>query len=157
MSQKEHRIVLNRPVQNNELTLVHRIVKSIDLETQGFYFYIDIGKEPKDIITIYKYKEDIILWISDVLGVTATEALYCEGAFPGFYIDLNMYLYDNYIGNVKRYVCLTSEVAIDGTEEYMPEIFCDNLNQAEYYFYDVANVQNIIEVYEEDDRGDYMI
>lgn len=157
--------VVNRPVYRNELVLVHKIIKDLeDSKEDGsiLYCYIDLGRDkiktPKEKINIYTFEPDLILWTADLLGVGTRDAIYCEGAHAGYIFDLNMFLYDNFIGDIRRFVCLTNESIINSEESLLyPEVFCQNIQHALFYFQNIAKLEDIIEVYEEDDRGDYIV
>ena len=157
--------VVNRPVYRNEIVLLHSIIRDLENSREDdteLYCYIDLGqkkiKTAKELINIYTFDPDLILWTQEMLGVTTREAIYCEGAHAGYVFDLNMFLYDNFIGDIKRFVCLTSESIMNSEESMLyPEVFCEHIQHALFYFENIAKLEDIIEVYEEDDRGDYIV
>ena len=60
-------------------------------------------------------------------------------------------LYQNHLGDVKRYVALTSDTLLDNSL-YEPEIYVKTFAMAVEYFTDVVKIKSIIDIYEEDDR-----
>jgi hypothetical protein len=154
------RVVVNRLPFNGEYPLLSELVKTID-EKEGSehgYYYIDMGKTKvsgtKQIL-VTRFAENIILWLCDLFKITVKQAIYLEGAFSGLIFEYYMLLYDLEIDGVSRYVCLTDEALIENLDPILyPEVFCETLDQAQFYFINVAVINNIIDIYEEDDRYD---
>lgn len=154
------RVVVNRLPFNGEYPVLTKLVKSIG-EKEGSdlgYYYIDMGKTKvsgtKQIL-VTRFAENIILWLCDSFNITVKQAIYLEGAFPGLIFEYYVLLYNLEIEGVHRYVCLTDEALIENFDPILyPEVYCETLDQAQFYFSKVAVIDNIIDVYEEDDRYD---
>jgi hypothetical protein len=154
------RVVVNRLPFNGEYPVLKELVKSLD-EKEGSelgYYYIDLGKSRVSgtrQILVTRFAENIILWLCDLFKITTKQAIYLEGAFSGLIFEYYMTLYELGIGKSSRYVCLTDDDVINNIDPMLySEVFCETLDQAEFYFSKVAGVDYIIDVYEEDDRYD---
>lgn len=160
MSLNPDHVVINRRIYNGEYPIVMRLLKDLSSKenSEEGYYYIDIGKTKiKNIrqILVTRFAENIILWLCESFNISIKQAIYMEGAFPGLIFEYYITLYDLEIEGVKRYVCLTDEALINNMDPFLyPEVFCETLEQAQFYFSNVSGMDNIIDVYEEDDRNE---
>lgn len=162
MSLDPEKVVINRAIYSNEYDILRELIKDIgsqDNAEEG-YFYIDAGSarvRSTGEVRVTRFSENIILWLSDCFNISNKDSIYMEGAFPGLIFEYYMFLYDLDIKGIKRFVCLTDMGLVDEVNSILfPEIFCETLEQAVFYFTNVANIETIIDVYEEDDRMDLL-
>lgn len=146
------RIVISRSVNEEEhKQLIALLSDLVTSKKDDRYYYIHLGKGTIGDLAVYEFTESLINWNCKVLGVGPRAATFVEGRFPGYIFDLNYMLYQNHLGDVKRYVALTSDTLLDNSL-YEPEIYVKTFAMAVEYFTDVVKLKSIIDIYEEDDR-----
>ncbi len=146
------RIVISRTVDKVEHVKLLDILSSILDDKKGdSYYYIDIGDVVGYDIEVYSFSENLIEWDCEVLNIGPRAATMMEGRYPNFLWDLNYLLYRHHIGDIKRYIALTSDYIMAVTSE-PPEIFVNTFAQAVDFFTKVADIKGVIDIYEEDDR-----
>lgn len=147
------KIVISRTIDKAEHVKLLDILNSVlRKEDEYDYIYVDLGDSVVNYdVEIYSFSEALIYWTADVLGVGLRAATLNQGMFPNYIFDLNYFLYTKHIEPVKRFIAITSDTLLDSSLEE-PEVFVDNYSLAYDYFINVAKIQNIIDIYEEDDR-----
>ena len=147
------KIVISRTIDKVEHVRLLDILNSVLVnEERDEYIYVDLGE---DILTfdvkIYSFSDALVEWTASVLGVGHRAATLNQGMFPNYIFDLNYMLYQMNVGDIKRFIAVTSDTLLDDSLEE-PEIFVSSFAYAVQYFQDVAQIKNIIDIYEEDDR-----
>ena len=147
------KIVISRTIDKVEHVRLLDILNSVLVnEERDEYIYVDLGE---DILTfdvkIYSFSDALVEWTASVLGVGHRAATLNQGMFPNYIFDLNYMLYQMNVGDIKRFIAVTSDTLLDDSLEE-PEIFVSSFAHAVQYFQDVAQIKNIIDIYEEDDR-----
>ena len=147
------KIVISRTIDKVEHVRLIDILNSVlENEERDEYIYVDLGE---DILTfdvkIYSFSDALVEWTASVLGVGHRAATLNQGMFPNYIFDLNYMLYQMNVGDIKRFIAVTSDTLLDDSLEE-PEIFVSSFAYAVQYFQDVAQIKNIIDIYEEDDR-----
>lgn len=147
------KIVISRTIDKVEHVRLLDILNSVlENEERDEYIYVDLGE---DILTfdvkIYSFSDALVEWTASVLGVGHRAATLNQGMFPNYIFDLNYMLYQMNVGDIKRFIAVTSDTLLDDSLEE-PEIFVSSFAHAVQYFQDVAQIKNIIDIYEEDDR-----
>lgn len=147
------KIVISRTVDKVEHVRLLDILNSVLVnEERDEYIYVDLGEDVLSYdVKIYSFSDALVEWTAEVLGVGHRAATLNQGMFPNYIFDLNYMLYQMNIGDVKRFIAVTSDTLLDDSLEE-PEIFVSSFSHAVQYFQDVAQIKNIIDIYEEDDR-----
>lgn len=147
------KIVISRTIDKVEHVKLLDILNSVLLkEEKDEYIYVDLGDDVLSFdVEIYSFSNSLIEWTASVLEVTPRAATLNQGMFPNYIFDLNYMMYKINIGNIKRFIAVTSDTLLDNSLEE-PEIFVSNYAHAVEYFNEVAQIKNIIDIYEEDDR-----
>ncbi len=145
------KIVISRSVSKHEHVKLLDILNSVLEPETDVYYFIDLGEVISYDLKIYSFTKELIEWDCKVLGVGPRAATFMEGRYPHFIFDHNYLLYRNNIGPVKRYVATTSDYIMNVVDE-QPEVFVSTFELAVDYFTKIANIQGIIDIYEEDDR-----
>lgn len=147
------KIVISRTVDKVEHVRLLDILNSVLInEERDEYIYVDLGEDVLSYdVKIYSFSDALVEWTAEVLGVGYRAATLNQGMFPNYVFDLNYMLYQMNIGDIKRFIAVTSDTLLDDSLEE-PEIFVSSFSHAVQYFQDVAQIKNIIDIYEEDDR-----
>ena len=147
------KIVISRTVDKVEHVRLLDILNSVLVnEERDEYIYVDLGEDVLSYdVKIYSFSDALVEWTAEVLGVGHRAATLNQGMFPNYIFDLNYMLYQMNIGDIKRFIAVTSDTLLDDSLEE-PEIFVSSFSHAVQYFQDVAQIKNIIDIYEEDDR-----
>lgn len=147
------KIVISRSIDKIEHVKLLDILNSVLLnEERDQYIYVDLGEDVLLFdVQIYSFSDSLIEWTARVLGVGNRAATLNQGMYPNYIFDLNYMLYENNIGDIKRFIAITSDTLLDESRSE-PEVFVNAYELAVEYFQDVAQIENIIDIYEEDDR-----
>ena len=147
------KIVISRTVDKVEHVRLLDILNSVLVnEERDEYIYVDLGEDVLSYdVKIYSFSDALVEWTAEVLGVGHRAATLNQGMFPNYIFDLNYMLYQMNIGDIKRFIAVTSDTLLDDSLEE-PEIFVSSFSHAVQYFQDVEQIKNIIDIYEEDDR-----
>lgn len=147
------KIVISRSIDKIEHVKLLDILNSVLLnEERDQYIYVDLGEDVLLFdVQIYSFSDSLIEWTARVLGVGHRAATLNQGMYPNYIFDLNYMLYENNIGDIKRFIAITSDTLLDESRSE-PEVFVNAYELAVEYFQDVAQIENIIDIYEEDDR-----
>ena len=147
------KIVISRSIDKIEHVKLLDILNSVLLnEERDQYIYVDLGEDVLSFdVQIYSFSDSLIEWTASVLGVGHRAATLNQGMYPNYIFDLNYMLYENNIGDIKRFIAITADTLLDESRSE-PEVFVNAYELAVEYFQDVAQIENIIDIYEEDDR-----
>jgi hypothetical protein len=147
------KIVISRTIDKIEHVKLLDILNSVVNEQEvDDYIYVDLGEDILSFdIQIYSFSTSLIEWTASVLGIGYRAATLNQGMFPNYIFDLNYMMYELNVGDVKRFIAITSDTLLDESLEE-PEIFVKDYVHAVEYFQDVAKIKNIIDIHEEDDR-----
>ena len=147
------KIVISRSIDKIEHVKLLDILNSVLLnEERDQYIYVDLGEDVLSFdVQIYSFSDSLIEWTASVLGVGNRAATLNQGMYPNYIFDLNYMLYENNIGDIKRFIAITADTLLDESRSE-PEVFVNAYELAVEYFQDVAQIENIIDIYEEDDR-----
>ena len=147
------KIVISRSIDKIEHVKLLDILNSVLLnEERDQYIYVDLGEDVLSFdVQIYSFSDSLIEWTASVLGVGNRAATLNQGMYPNYIFDLNYMLYENNIGDIKRFIAITADTLLDESRRE-PEVFVNAYELAVEYFQDVAQIENIIDIYEEDDR-----